>query len=131
MAPSRTCLVVLAICGRVCHVANFGDSAAFRAEAPEALVPPNDLTLGPALAAPALRQLPFAVHFEREPGERVAVVSDGVTSYVRGTSQVSQWLAEGGSDLEAAQRIAEGALDAGAGDNVAVVAYGGTGPQPD
>jgi serine/threonine protein phosphatase PrpC len=119
----------MAICGPVCHVANFGDSAAFRAHAEETLVLPNDLILGPALAAPALRQLPFASHFEREPGERVAVVSDGVTTFVREIRQVSRWLSEGRNDLEAAQRIAEGALDAGAGDNVAVVAFGGLGPQ--
>jgi serine/threonine protein phosphatase PrpC len=131
LTPASTTLVVMAICGEICHVANFGDSAAFRAKAPEGLVQPNDLMLGPALASPALRRMPFATHFRREPGERVGVVSDGVTSYLRDTSQVPLWLAEEGNDLEAARRVAEGALNSGAGDNVAVVAYGGPEPQSD
>ncbi len=128
VAPSSTCLVLIAVCGQACHVASFGDSSAFRANTTAVLVPPNELPWPPGRAKPELLDTSFTAHFVRAPGERVAVVTDGITNYVREPTRIPSWLAEARDDTEAVRRIAEAALDAGAGDNLAVVAYGGPGP---
>ncbi len=120
---SRTCIVLIAAMGETCHVASFGDSAAFRAGDPEPLVPPNEFVLGQL--HPGWRASIFATHFQRGSGERLAVVTDGVTNFTQKPGSISRCLAESDTDLEAARQIACTALDGGAGDNVAVVTCSG------
>jgi serine/threonine protein phosphatase PrpC len=123
LGESHTCLALIAIAGEICHVAGFGDSCAFRATAPEPLIPPDDppawTVLGEAADLPPSSR--FAAHFRAVPGERLAVVSDGVTNFTR--SSVPETLAGARDDGEAAVRILEDALAGGAGDNVSVVTF--------
>ena len=119
--PSRTCIVLIATLGETCHVASLGDSAAFRAGDPEALIPPNEFVLGEL--HPGWRPEIFARHLQRSAGERVAVVTDGVTNFTQAPEGIARCLGDAGSDLEAARQIACTALDGGAGDNVAVVTW--------
>jgi serine/threonine protein phosphatase PrpC len=129
VAPSSTCLALIAVRDRACHVASFGDSSAFRASENEVLVGPTELPWPPGLAKPGLVDVPFTAHFAREAGERVAVVSDGITNFLRDPTRIPAWLAEAPDDTSAVRRIAEAALESGAGDNLAVVAYGDPGPR--
>ena len=123
LGESRTCLALIAIAGGICHVAGFGDSCAFRVTADEPLVAPDDppdwTVLGAGAGPPPASR--FAAHFRALPGERVAVVSDGVTNFAR--SSVPRTLAGARDDGEAARRVLEDALAGGAGDNVSVVVF--------
>ena len=92
------------------------------------LVGPTELPWPPGLAKPGVVNVPFTAHFTREAGERVAVVSDGITNFLRDPARIPVWLAEAPDDTSAVRRIAEAALSSGAGDNLAVVAYEGPGP---
>ncbi len=124
VAPSDTTLVLMAVLGDRVHVASFGDSAAYRALRREPLLPPTR----PGLAALGLGSFApeaHTTHFEREAGERVAVVSDGVTNYVADPAEIPTWLEGAADDREAVRAILEAALEGGAGDNVAAVTYRG------
>jgi serine/threonine protein phosphatase PrpC len=126
--PSRTCLVLMAVVDGTCHAASFGDSTAFRAHDSQPLLLENTLIPGPNPSPHALAGSGFTAHFKRAPGERVAVVSDGITNFVPDPERIPTFLEEAQDDVEAAQQIAESALRGGAGDNVAVVVYGGSAP---
>jgi hypothetical protein len=78
-----------------------GDAFAFRAGSPLPLIPQNAIV--PARARPA-RDRPGALvpHVERAPGERVALVSDGVINFMPDPPEIPELLASAPSDLECA-----------------------------
>jgi len=121
LGPSRTCLLLASVDAAGCRWACLGDSALFRASHADSVSSPNDL-----IVRPGQRSLPQPVErwsgaFRAEPGERIAVVSDGVTNFVPELGSISRLLASAKSDAAAAREIALAALHGGAGDNVAVV----------
>jgi serine/threonine protein phosphatase PrpC len=121
VGPSRTCLLFAALVGPRCHWASLGDSHLFRATAPEPVNGSSSLVLGPRLP-----RLPAAPHwcdsFEREPGERIALASDGVANFVADPARIHAFVQEAASDRDAVRRLALEAMRGGAGDNVVVVA---------
>jgi serine/threonine protein phosphatase PrpC len=130
VGDSRTCLVVAALCGRRCHFASFGDSSLFRAAASGPVTQSNEIVLGPELQgealAPLLREAAglWLGGFERAAGERIALVTDGVTNFAPEPDALSRILKDAPSDAAAAREIARAALGGGAGDNVAVAVAG-------
>ncbi len=133
---SRTCLVVASLRGRHCDVACFGDSSLFRANQIHPVTPANDLVLGRSGLSQALdrsgqsEDLPldlWYVGFELEAGERVALVTDGVTNFVRRLSHIPKLISEAANDVEAAASVARAAMQGGAGDNIAVATIASTG----
>jgi serine/threonine protein phosphatase PrpC len=122
---SRSCLVIAALRGESCELASLGDSNAFLAGEPNALAHQNALLLGNAESLPEARAELFHWRVARARGERIALVSDGVTNFVEDWSVIPRLLAEGASDLEAARALAEAAFAGGAGDNVAVAVFAG------
>ncbi len=118
-SKSRACLVLAALVGTRVELASFGDACAFRARAIQPLVRQNALLVGgkdPRGLDPAL----WHWRDSRAPGERLALVSDGIVNFMRDPSDISSMLAAAASDLDAARSLARAALDGGAGDNVAV-----------
>lgn len=125
VAPSRSCLLVAALCGTRCHFASFGDSALFRSGARDQVNVTNELTLRPSLASRTLPVPLWCGGFDRTREERVALVSDGVTNFMADPRSLPRLLADAADDASAARAVAEAALDGGAGDNVAVAIFGG------
>ena len=124
VAPSRSWLLVAALRAGRCHFASFGDSALFRAGARGRLNVINELALRPSLAGRKLLTPLWCGAFERAPGERIAIVSDGVTNFMQDPASLPRLLADAADDAAAARSIAEAALGGGAGDNVAVAVFG-------
>jgi len=124
LVPSRSCLLVASLRAERCHFASFGDSALFRAGAPGQLNVINGLALRPSLATRKLLTPLWCGGFERAPGERIAIVSDGVTNFMQDPASLPRLLAGAANDAAAARSIAEAALSGGAGDNVAVAVFG-------
>ncbi|MFI5315495.1 MAG: protein phosphatase 2C domain-containing protein [Myxococcota bacterium] len=122
---SRSCLVLAALRGERVEIASLGDSNAFVAGAPRPLASENSLLIGnPEPLARARPEL-FQLRFTRSAGERIALVSDGVTNFISDLARIPRLLAESAGDLDAARAIAEAALEGGAGDNVAVAVFAG------
>jgi serine/threonine protein phosphatase PrpC len=122
---SRSCLVLATLRGEGVEIASLGDSNAFIAGAPHGLASENSLLLGnPESLAKARADL-FHVRFTRAAGERIALVSDGITNFIPDVERIPRILAESATDLAAARAIAEAALSGGAGDNVAVAVFAG------
>ena len=117
---SRTCLVFAVRIDTRCHFASFGDSSIFRASEPEPISVRNDFILGPDLKVRVLPPPLWAGHLECQLGERVALVTDGVTNFLKEPGAVSERLRSADDDAGAARSIARGAMEAGAGDNIAV-----------
>ncbi len=124
-SESRSCLVLAALSGTGCELASFGDAFAFRAGSPLPLIPQNAILVGSEKGAREIDPVRWYRSFERAPGERVALVSDGVINFMPDPSEIPELLAAAVSDLECARSIALAALRGGAGDNVAVVAFAG------
>jgi serine/threonine protein phosphatase PrpC len=122
---SRSCLVLAALRGDGVELASLGDSNAFLAGVPFGLATENPLLIGNPESLARIRPEVFCQRRTRAAGERIALVSDGVTNFTREVSEIGRVLAESQSDLEAARAIAEGALSGGAGDNVAVAVFAG------
>jgi serine/threonine protein phosphatase PrpC len=120
---SRTCLVLARLTGRQCEWASFGDSCLLRASAVEPVTLNNELVLGRALDLASVLPDVWYGSFECAPGERIALVSDGVTGFAPGIAALARDLGGATSDAAAARALAELALRGGAGDNVAVCAY--------
>jgi serine/threonine protein phosphatase PrpC len=118
---SRACLVLAAVVGTRIELASFGDACAFRARSPLPLVQQNALLVGAGTRDPRALD-PGLWHWSalRARGERVALVSDGITNFVPDPSEIPSMLAAAPNDLEAARALARAALEGGAGDNVAV-----------
>jgi serine/threonine protein phosphatase PrpC len=122
---SRSCLVLAALRGESVEIASLGDSNVFVAGSAHGLASQNSLLLGnPEPLARARAEL-FHLRFTRATGERIALVSDGVTNFIADLARIPRLLAESATDLAAARAIAEAALDGGAGDNVAVAVFAG------
>jgi serine/threonine protein phosphatase PrpC len=121
---SRTCLIVAALLGSRGHFACLGDSSLFRASRAEPLSPANDLVVHPRWARLALpaSSLWFG-RFTCAPGERVALVSDGITNFAPESLGIAAILANAADDAAAARRLVEAAMTGGAGDNVVAVTY--------
>ncbi len=124
-SESRACLVVAALRGARCELASFGDAFAFRARAPVPLIPQNAILVGSERGAREIDPVRWYRTFERAPGERIALVSDGVINFMPDPSEIPGLLAAAASDLECARALALAALRGGAGDNVAVAAFAG------
>jgi hypothetical protein len=121
-SASRTCLLLASIDASGCRWACLGDSALFRSTRSDPVTPCNDLVLQPGLRALPHPPDDWSGTFRLEPGERIAVVSDGVTNFVTDMTSIPRMLASAKSDAAAAREIALAALHGGAGDNVAVAA---------
>lgn len=124
-SESRACLVLAALCGTRMELASFGDAFAFRSGSPLPLIPQNAILVGSEKGAREIDPVRWYRTFERAPGERVVLVSDGVINFMPDPSEIPGLLAAGVSDLECARTLALAALRGGAGDNVAVVAFAG------
>jgi serine/threonine protein phosphatase PrpC len=122
---SRSCLVIAALRGESAEVASLGDSNAFIAGAANGLASENSLLIGNPEPLSRARADLFHLRFTRAGGERIALVSDGVTNFISDLTRIPRLLAESATDLAAARAIAEAALDGGAGDNVAVAVFSG------
>jgi serine/threonine protein phosphatase PrpC len=120
---SRTCLVLARVVGRHCEFASFGDSCLIRSSRPAPVSCANELVLGRALDVASVAEEIWYGSFECAPGERVALLSDGVTNFAPAPDTLAQTLAQAPSDPVAARALAELALRGGAGDNIAVCAY--------
>ena len=124
-SESRACLVVAALRGGRGELASFGDAFAFRSNAPLPLAPQNAIVLGSERGPREIDPARWYRSFERAPGERVALVSDGVINFMPDPSEIPGLLASAASDLDCARALALIALRGGAGDNVAVAAFAG------
>jgi serine/threonine protein phosphatase PrpC len=122
--PSRSCLLIAALVGRRCDFASFGDCSLFRGSQSTPLNVTNELVLSPTLGERKLPTNLWLGSFERADGERVALVTDGVTNFAPRPQEIAQLLASARDDTRAARAIAELALRGGAGDNVAVSVSG-------
>lgn len=123
VAPSCTCLLIVVLVEGTCNFASFGDSSLFRASSSAALNVANELNLRPTFGSRPLPRGLWAGSFEREPGERIAAVTDGITNFVPSPEKIHALLRDSVDDAAAATAIARAALNGGAGDNVAVVTY--------
>lgn len=119
-SKSRACLVLAAVVGTRVELASFGDACAFRARSALPLVQQNALLVGASRDPRALDPARWHWSVLRAPGERVALVSDGITNFMQDPSEIPSMLAAAPSDLDAARALAKAALEGGAGDNVSV-----------
>jgi serine/threonine protein phosphatase PrpC len=125
VGPSRTCLLVASLVADRCLFACFGDSALYRAGQPDPVTAPNPCVLGPTLVFDDAIRSAALGSFVRKPGERVALVTDGVLDFVQAPDSVPGLLASADDDAECARAIARAAMRGGAGDNIAVALYSG------
>jgi serine/threonine protein phosphatase PrpC len=126
VAPSHTCLLLAARRGAALHFASFGDSTLFRASSNAAASPATPHVLGPRLKPRALGpEAPWHGAFTLAPGERVALVTDGVTNFAPEPERLGALLRAQNDAASGARAIARAALDGGAGDNVAVAVLEG------
>jgi serine/threonine protein phosphatase PrpC len=117
--------VLAALRGARVELASFGDAFAFRARAPLPLIPQNAIVLGSERGPREVDPLRWHRSFTRAPGERIALVSDGVINFMPDPSEIPERIAAAASDLECVRALANAALHGGAGDNVAVAAFAG------
>jgi hypothetical protein len=122
-ARSRTCLVLARIAARQCEFASFGDSCLLRSSHSLPASTINELVLGRALDLAGVSLDVWYGSFECATGERIALLTDGVTNFAPASDELARALAQAPSDPAAARELAELALRGGAGDNVAVCAY--------
>ncbi len=125
-AGSRTCLILAAL-GELCEWACFGDASLFRAGSSRPVSPPNRLLLGRGLSLDEPEDL-WSGTLQLGPGERIALVTDGITNFTPRLEQIQTALREAPDDVHAARLLAENALRGGAGDNVAVATASAPGP---
>lgn len=116
---SRTTLVIASVTDERCVWACFGDSSLFRSTAERPVTPTNELVLGYGLSLDAAEQ-GWSGSFAPRDGERIALVTDGITNFTPRSSGISRTLGEAQDDAGAARALTDAALRGGAGDNVAV-----------
>jgi serine/threonine protein phosphatase PrpC len=122
---SRATLVLAALHADRVELASFGDAYAFRSGSPTPLIPPNAILVGSDHSPRDIEPARWYRSCERAPGERVALVSDGVINFMPDPSEIPGLLAAATGDLACVRTIALAALRGGAGDNVAVAAFAG------
>ncbi len=119
---SRTCLLLARVGAEHCHWAGFGDCGLFRSSRLGAENRVNQLFLGAKLPSGVHSPEHWSGRFGLVSGERIALVSDGITNFVRDSALIRTRLAGAADDAGAAVGLAQAAMHAGAGDNVAVAA---------
>lgn len=117
---SRTCLMLAALRDGHCDAACFGDSMLFRSSERQPASRVNDLVLGSGDPLPGATLDAWYTGFDCLPGERLAVMTDGVTNFVRRQASLARLLADASDDLAAALQTLQAAMRDGAGDNLAV-----------
>lgn len=117
---SRSCLMFATLVEGWCRFVGFGDSNLFRASEMEPQNCENDLIIGPELREPLLPPEHWMGSFRCSPGERIAVVTDGITNFVPDATEIHNILAHAADDAAAATTLVRKAMVGGAGDNVAV-----------
>lgn len=121
---SRSSLLLATLRGDRCLWASFGDCALFRSARRDVQNRENDLVLGRDLRARVLPPELWAGSLRCEPGERIALTSDGVPNFISDPERITGILRDASNDAVAATTLARTALEAGAGDNVAVATIG-------
>src|SRR5262245_56106857 len=121
---SRSCLVLAALRGEGIELASLGDSSAWLVGAADALTSENTFLLGDTEPLARARHELWYSSWKRPNGARFALVSDGVTNFMKERT-IPDLLAKAASDVDAARALALAAFEGGAGDNVAVAAFGG------
>lgn len=116
---SRTCLVLASVTDDGCLWASFGDSSLFRSDAEGPVTKSNRLVLGSGLSLDAAEES-WSGSFAPVGGERIALVTDGITNFTPRPSEIPRTLGEAEDDVGAARALVDAALLGGAGDNVAV-----------
>lgn len=124
-SDSRACLVLAALRGASCELASFGDAFAFRAGSPLPLTQQNPILVGSEHGPQRIDPARWHRSFERAPGERIALVSDGVINFTPDPSVIPGALSTYATDVDCARGLALAALRGGAGDNVSVAAFAG------
>jgi serine/threonine protein phosphatase PrpC len=122
-ARSRTCLVLARVAEGQCEFASFGDSCLLRSGSNAPVSTANELVLGRPLDLTRVSLDIWYGRFACAAGERIALLTDGVTNFAPPADILAGVLAQAPSDPAAARELAELALRGGAGDNVAVCAY--------
>lgn len=117
---SRTCLLVAVLVDDLCHWACLGDSSLYRARHVAPVSTENRCVVGPDLQLDDVTREHVFGSFARSPGERIVLVSDGVTNFISDDTLVAKQLASDEADAECARKIALRAMGDGAGDNIAV-----------
>ena len=117
---SRACLVFATLVDGWCRFVSFGDSCLFRASEVEPQNCQNDLVIGPELREPRLPLEHWSGGFRCSPGERIAVMTDGIPNFIPDVTEIHSILAQAPNDAAAATTLARKAMGGGAGDNVAV-----------
>lgn len=124
-SDSRSCLVLAAMSGARCELVSFGDAFAFRAGSPLPLIQPNAIVVGSERGPREIDPVRWHRTFERQQGERIVLVSDGVINFMPDPSEIPGLLVACSSDLECVRVLALTALRGGAGDNVTAAAFAG------
>jgi serine/threonine protein phosphatase PrpC len=124
VAPSRTSLLVAALVADRCVYACIGDCSLYRASAREPVTEDTQPVLGAELRFDDERRRAVFGDFARVAGERIVLVTDGVTNFVT-SDVVPDLLVREGDDGECARAICRAAMRMGAGDNVAVALFSG------
>ena len=122
LGRSRTCLLLATLTAEHCRWASFGDSGIYRGTVRDQLNRDNQFTLRPEIEHQVMPDDLWRGEFLLSPGERVAVMTDGVLNFIPDPSEIQEVLKRAPDDLSAAQDLARRALRGGAGDNVAVAA---------
>ncbi|MFQ5696870.1 MAG: PP2C family protein-serine/threonine phosphatase [Myxococcota bacterium] len=120
VGPSRTCLLVAALVEDRCHWACLGDSSLYRAGRDAPVTEENRCVVGPELQLDDAIRKRVLGSFQRGSGERIALVTDGVTNFVADAGLVAERLAAEDAEARCARGIALRAMGDGAGDNIAV-----------
>ena len=124
VGASRSCLLIVSLVDAHCCWSCLGDSSLFRGSVSEPVSFENRRVIGPELRLDdSLAEEAFG-HFVRFRGERVALVTDGVTNFVK-SDTVPTLIAGDLDDGECAREIGRSAMRMGAGDNLAVAIFSG------
>jgi serine/threonine protein phosphatase PrpC len=117
---SRSCLLLAVRRAGDVRWVSLGDCSLYRATREEPVNPENPLLLQRGLPATQLPQDMWTGRFDCPSGERIALVTDGITNFVPDPRTINRMLGDAPDDAAAARALAESALSGGAGDNVAI-----------
>ena len=121
---SHSCLLLAVIDRGACRWASLGDCALWRAGSDAAeTARDNGMVLGRELGDGVPAGVRWTGDFDLCPGERVALMSDGVPNFMPDGAWIGEILGDAPDDATAAVTLARAAMEAGAGDNVTVAAF--------